>query len=98
MKLRFQLGDAIVIESRTRYNIWGLLGDVGGFDSGMILLCKFFTTSYAAASFVTTFLGKTFYDSNDDMKDEPNFANKSVVDSIRSGNTEQLDKSETSFF
>ena len=32
------LANDIVIEKRTRYSIWDLLGDVGGFNDGLILV------------------------------------------------------------
>ena len=34
-----RLSDDIVIETRTRYTVWDLLGDVGGFNDGLLLLC-----------------------------------------------------------
>ena len=36
---RFALSNDIVTEKRTRYSIWDLLGDVGGFNDGLILVC-----------------------------------------------------------
>ena len=57
-----------MIEKRTRYSIWDLLGDVGGFNDGLILVCKFLTAAYSAASFNTKFLAATFYDSNRDAQ------------------------------
>ena len=35
----FTLANDIVIEKRTRYSVWDLLGDVGGFNDGLILVC-----------------------------------------------------------
>ena len=35
----FVLAEDIVTEKRTRYSIWDLLGDVGGFNDGLILVC-----------------------------------------------------------
>ena len=34
------------IEQRTRYNIWDLLGDVGGFNDAVFLLVSFFMTTF----------------------------------------------------
>ena len=65
-QLNFQLSDDIVIEKRIRYNVWDLLGDVGGFNDGLILVCQLLTGAYTAASFKTKFLASIFYDSNRD--------------------------------
>ena len=35
------------VEQRTRYNMWDLLGDVGGFQDGLFLLGSMFVTTYA---------------------------------------------------
>ena len=37
--VRFKLSDDIVIEKRVRYSVWDLLGDVGGFNDGLIFVC-----------------------------------------------------------
>ena len=60
------LDNEIVIEQRTRYTIWDLLGDVGGFNDGLIFVCKLLTSTYAAISFKTSFLSQMLYDSNTD--------------------------------
>ena len=44
------------INSRTRYNFWDLLGDVGGFNDGMFLVCQIFMTTYAALAFKVDYL------------------------------------------
>ena len=64
--LRFYLSDDIVIEKRIRYSVWDLLGDVGGFNDGLMLVCQILTGAYTAASFKTKFLASIFYDSNED--------------------------------
>ena len=37
-QVRFILSNDIVIEKRTRYNVWDLLDGVGGFNNGLILV------------------------------------------------------------
>ena len=44
------------INSRTRYNFWDLLGDVGGFSDGLFLVCQMLMTSYAALAFKIDYL------------------------------------------
>lgn len=41
-----------------RYNVWDLLGDVGGFNDGLVLLCSIFMSSYSAFAFKTEILNK----------------------------------------
>ena len=65
-QMSFNLSDDIVIEKRIRYNVWDLLGDVGGFNDGLMLVCQILTGAYTAASFKTKFLASIFYDSNED--------------------------------
>lgn len=61
---KLSLDNNIVIEQRTRYTIWDLLGDVGGFNDGLMFVCQLLTSTYAAISFKTSFLRQIFYDSN----------------------------------
>ena len=44
------------VESRTRYNMWDLLGDVGGFNDGLLLICSLLMSSYAALAFKADYL------------------------------------------
>ena len=60
------LSDNIVIENRTRYSVWDLLGDVGGFNDGLILVCQLLTSAYTAASFRTKYLASSYFDSDND--------------------------------
>ena len=60
------LSDSIVIENRTRFSIWDLLGDVGGFNDGLVLVCQLITSAYTAASFRTKYLASSYFDSNND--------------------------------
>ena len=38
----FYLAQNMFIEARTKYNIWDLLGDVGGFNDGLFLVASLF--------------------------------------------------------
>ena len=60
------LGDEISIENRIRYNLWDLLGDVGGFDGGLMLISTFLTTAYSAISFKTAYLSSVLIDAGID--------------------------------
>ena len=51
-----------MIEKRTRYTIWDMLGDVGGFNDGLILVCQLLTSAYTAVSFKTQFLTSIYID------------------------------------
>ena len=39
------------VESRVRYNCWDLLGDVGGFNDGLYLVCSMLLSTYAGFAF-----------------------------------------------
>ena len=43
--------DEMLIQERRRYNLWELLGDVGGFHDGLVLLINLFLAPYAAGMF-----------------------------------------------
>ena len=50
------LDKTISVSSRTRYSCWDLLGDVGGFNDGLILLCSFIVSPYVAYTFTSELL------------------------------------------
>ena len=50
-KIMLQLDTHIAIMQRVRYNVWDLLGDVGGFNDGLLLLCSIFMSTYSAFAF-----------------------------------------------
>ena len=58
------MANEVVIEQRTRYNIWDLLGDVGGFNDGLMLVLEVLTGAYTAASFTTSFIGQQSFSDN----------------------------------
>ena len=51
IKIEIMLSDEMIIQSRSRYNYWQALGDIGGFYDGLRLLFSFFMASYSAAMF-----------------------------------------------
>ena len=51
-----KLGSNIKIITRTRYNVWDLLGDVGGFNDGLHLVGYFLISTYASFSFKQSIL------------------------------------------
>ena len=50
------------VESRIRYNVWDLLGDVGGFSDGLILVCSLYMSLYAAIAFKADYLNGQYID------------------------------------
>ena len=59
------------IEARTKYNIWDLLGDVGGFNDGLFLVVSLFMAPLSQLSFVRDYL-------NDQIVDESKSERKST--------------------
>ncbi len=50
------------IEARTKYNIWDLLGDVGGFNDGLFLVVSLLMAPISQLSFVTDYLNDQIVD------------------------------------
>ena len=51
VNVQLQLSNDMEVAERKRYSWWQLLGDIGGFHDGLVLLIKFFMASYSAAMF-----------------------------------------------
>ena len=51
IRMIIALSGNLQIEGRTRYNVWDLLGDVGGFHDGLHLLASGFVAIYASLAF-----------------------------------------------
>ena len=62
-KITIRLGSNIKIIARTRYNVWDLLGDVGGFNDGLHLVGYFLVSTYAAFSYKQSILNNVNVDS-----------------------------------
>ena len=58
LEVTFYLDGRLNIEQRTRYNVWALLGDVGGFREGIYLVLELFIGSYSALAFQVSLLTK----------------------------------------
>lgn len=56
MKFKVYLTSDLHVEKRTRYNFWHLLGDVGGFHDGLILIAKLFMGLAARCAFQKDYL------------------------------------------
>ena len=61
--IALKLGHNLKIIERTRYNVWDLLGDVGGFNDGLHLVGYFLISSYASFSFKQSILKNVKVDS-----------------------------------
>ena len=61
-KITVFLDERIEIIERTRYNVWDLLGDVGGFNDGLYLICSLVISTYSAFSFNKSIIENTFVD------------------------------------
>ena len=44
------------VQTRTRYNFWDLLGDVGGFHDGLVLVASLFMSFIAQLAFQRDYL------------------------------------------
>ena len=51
-----KLSGELRVASRTRYNAWDLLADVGGFSDGLNLLGYILTSIYASLAFKADYL------------------------------------------
>ena len=86
------LGKNIEIIERTRYNLWDILGDVGGFNDGLYLVFELLFSSYAAFSYKQSILKNVKVDSEALKKTfksaqiENSVPYQSVIDSINSQN------------
>lgn len=61
-KIDFRLSEFLFVEKRVRYNFWMLLGDVGGFNSAMLLIAAALTVFHEEVAFQSDYLGKVFFD------------------------------------
>ena len=58
------------IESRTRYNIWDLLADVGGFYDGLFLVIGILYAPFGLIAFKADFFNRTPYDGMPESADK----------------------------
>ena len=69
--------------SRVRYNAWDLLGDVGGFNDGLISFFSLLLGQYSAFAFFKEFLSEEIVD-DVDSSDEKGDYGKKVIYQVRS--------------
>ena len=58
----------MIIQNRTRYNFWDLLGDIGGFNDGLFLLFSIFMSSYSALAYKIDYLNGKVVDDDEGRK------------------------------
>mmetsp|Transcript_16696 Transcript_16696/g.22518 ORF Transcript_16696/g.22518 Transcript_16696/m.22518 type:complete len:91 (+) Transcript_16696:214-486(+) len=68
LKIEVALSSVLKVESRTRYNFWDLLGDVGGFHDGAFLVCSLFMSTYASLAFKNDYIDGTHIESTSDKR------------------------------
>lgn len=62
IQIEVMLSDEMAMQSRTRYNYWDALGDIGGFHDGLVLLVNVFMASYSAGMFEQSLVdGSRYY-------------------------------------
>lgn len=49
--IKFSLSEELYVEKRVRYNFWAFLGDVGGFNSALVLIATTLTVFYEEVAF-----------------------------------------------
>lgn len=61
-EMRFALTGFIDVHARTQYTVWGLVADVGGFYSGLLLLSSIFMGKYSSAAFDVSYINGSYVD------------------------------------
>ena len=51
LSVELLLSNDMLVMERKRYNLWDLLGDIGGFNDGLILVLQIFMSKYSALMF-----------------------------------------------
>ena len=63
LSLRLELNGYLKVSNRVRYNMWDLLGDIGGFYDGLVIVASILFSRYASFAFHTDlFNGSPFDD------------------------------------
>ena len=62
-----KLSGYLNVQSRTLYNMWDLLGDIGGFYDGLLVVASMTFGFYSAFQFRRDFAGSVAFD-NDEGK------------------------------
>ena len=61
-EINMYLDEIVNIESRTRYNVWDLLGDVGGFNEGLLIVVSLLMAPYSAFAFKNDYMSASKVD------------------------------------
>jgi len=56
MSIDLNLNGYLRVDSRTRYNVWDLLGDVGGLHDGLVIFFAIFVVPFSTFSFSNDFI------------------------------------------
>ena len=91
--MEMELANKIQIEKRIRYSIWNLISEVGGFSDGITLICNIFMTAYSAMAFKTSFLNRSYYDSDMDPREHKDENYKTTVENLKQGRSKFVDNS-----
>ena len=91
--MKMELANKIHIEKRIRYSIWNMISDVGGFSDGITLICNIFMTAYSAMAFKTSFLNRSYYDSDKDPREHKDENYKITVENLKQGRSKFVEKS-----
>ena len=62
MSMFLYLKGVLNVQARARYNMWDLLGDIGGFYDGLIIVASILFGAYGSFAFHSDLLGGTPYD------------------------------------
>ena len=69
MQIDLRLNGYHKVESRTRYSVWDLLGDVGGLHDGLVIFCAIFVVPFSTFSFSNDFIKGKLVDSSNKQHD-----------------------------
>ena len=69
IKVELKLNGYLKVESRTRYSVWDLLGDVGGLHDGLVIFFAIFVGPFSTFSFSNDFIKGRFIDVSNKQHD-----------------------------
>ena len=70
LSVEILLSNDMLIMERKRYNFWDALGDIGGFNDGLVLLLQIFMGKYSALMFESSIVQGTHYRKSHDREKE----------------------------
>ena len=95
------LGEYITVTTRTRYNVWDLLSDVGGFNDGLFLVASIVMSSYSAFQYKKDLLSQFKVDGDSKSSNrshsrgfKTSLAYNNVAHSIKNGSFQNLPEME----